>query len=443
MKKRISRRYFLMGSAAAVATLGSRRRIPRISANDKLNIAAIGAGGQARTDIHRCKEENIVAMCDVDQRRAARTFSEFPDAAKYTDFRVMLEKEKDIDAVIITVPDQMHAVAAMHAMQLGKHVYVQKPLTYTIGEARLLTETARQHGVVTQMGNQGHSRDGTRRLCELIWSGAIGDVTEVHLWTNRPIWPQGIPAPTAAEPVPDGLDWDLWLGPAEKRPYHSAYLPFKWRGWRDFGCGALGDMACHIADPANWALRLSETGPTSVELLSQEGNNDDSFPTKSVIKYEFPKRGTMPPVTLFWHDGWKTPPFPEFLMGAVPGERDGLNGSIFIGTKGVATANTYGDNPRLLPEEKMDDFEWPEETIARVPRQNHYRDWINAIKEGRQAGSNFDYAGPFTEWVLLGNLATKFDRKLEWDAKAMRVTNVPEANEYIHRDYRAGWELGS
>lgn len=437
---KISRRVFLASSAAAVMAAGGKTK--RVSANEKLNIAAIGVGGKGREDVHRCKDENIVALCDVDWERAAPTLSEFPDANHYKDFRVMLEKEKNIDAVIVTTPDHFHAVAAMHAMAMGKHVYVQKPLTYSIGEARALTEAARKYRVVTQMGNQGHSRDGARKLCEMIGNGDLGQVHEVHLWTNRPIWPQGIDRPTESQPVPETLDWDIWLGPAPERPFHRKYLPFTWRGWWDFGCGALGDMACHIADPANWALRLSEVGPTSVELISQEGNNSETYPKKSVIRFEFPQRGDMDPVTVYWHDGGNMPPLPDGVPeGTILGERDGKNGSLFIGTKGVATCNTYSDNPRLLPDERMNDYKWPKETIPRVPRQNHYRNWIDAIKDGGQACSNFDYAGPFTEWVLLGNLALKFNQKLEWDAKAMRVTNVAEANEHIMREYRKGWEL--
>ena len=451
-EKKISRRVFIASSTAAVLAAGEghgqnrqerrRAKTKAVSPNEKLNIASIGVSGQGRTDVHRCKDEKIVALCDVDWNWAARTFSEFPEARKYTDYREMLDKEKDIDAVTITTPDHFHAVAAMYAMEMGKHVYVQKPLTYSIGEARALTEAARKYGVVTQMGNQGHSQNGVRKLCEMIWNGDIGQVHEAHMWTNRPIWPQGVGRPEEVHEVPDTLDWDLWLGPAPERPYNDKYLPFKWRGWWDFGCGALGDMACHIADPGNWALKLSDAGPTSVEVISQEGNNSETYPTKCVIRYEFPKRGDMDPVTVYWYDGGNLPPLPVGLPeGTIIGERDGKNGSLFIGTEGIATCHTYSENPRLLPDERMAYYEWPEETIERVPKQNHYRNWIDAIKNGVQACSSFDYAGPFTEWVLLGNLALKYDRKLEWDAKNMRVTNVPEANEHIMREYREGWSL--
>ena len=453
---KFTRRTFLMGAAAGTAAaLTNKRIVPfygpnRVMANSKLNIAGIGVGGKGRTDVNGCADENIVALCDVDWRSrrrgpSAETFERFPKAARYKDFRHMLDKEKSIDAVTVTTPDHTHTVAASWAMSLGKHVYVQKPLTYCIGEARYLRELARYTGVVTQMGNQGHSWNGTRDLCEIIWSGAIGDVKEVHIWTNRPVWPQGIAKRPATEDIPKELNWDLWLGPAPHRPYSSKYAPFSWRGWWDFGCGALGDMACHIADPANWALHLSDTGPISAELITEEGNNKETFPTKSVIKYEFPKRRNMPPVDVYWHDGGNLPPRPEGVPeGELLGEGD--NGSLFIGTKGGATCDTYGDNARLLPAARMKDFQKPERTLPRIEPgdkwKSPYVEWTNAIKNGIQPGSNFDYSGPFTEWVVMGNLTLRFPgQKLEWDAKDMRVTNVPEANDFITREYRKGWEL--
>ena len=440
---KISRRYFMMGTAAAAAAVavgpfsGSKRR--PVSAMSKLNVAAIGSGGKGRSDIHGCKSENVVALCDVDWARAAETFSEFPNAKKYKDFREMLDKE-DLDAVTVSTPDHMHAVAALEAMDRGIHVYVQKPLTYTISEARMLRDKARQTGVTTQMGNQGHCGDGVRELCEMIWDGAIGQVKEAHIWTNRPVWPQGIPAPTEKMPVPDTLDWDLWVGVAPFREYHEAYAPFAWRGWWDFGCGALGDMACHIADPANWVLRLSEVGPTSVELVQQEGLNEDSYPTSSIIKFEFPARGDMQPVTVYWYDGGNMPERPE----GVPADQklgDGNNGSLFIGTDGIATAGEYGGKSRLLPDEKMKDYTRPDQIIPRVPGEDPYMNWLQACKGGTQPASNFDYAAPFTEWVLLGNLALRFPgQKIEWNAEKMKSTNFKEANKYVHREPRKGWE---
>jgi predicted dehydrogenase len=286
------------------------------------------------------------------------------------------------------------------------------------------------------MGNQGHSGEGVRELCEIIWSGMIGDVREVHAWTNRPIWPQGIPAPTAAETPPDTLDWDLFLGTAAARPYNPAYTPFKWRGFWDFGCGALGDMACHILDPANWSLRLAN--PTSVECVQQEGRTADTFPKKSIVKFEFAARGSMGPVTLYWYDGGLMPPRPQGVPeDQLIGERD--NGSYFVGDKGIVTTGTYGNKTRLLPDEKMADFKAPSPSIARVP--DHYRDFIQACKGGQAPCSNFDYAGPFTEWVLLGTIAQRLDGKLEWDAEKMQFKNRPDANKYVTREYRKGWEL--
>ena len=457
--KKLTRRTFIIGVGATLAgtatgeAIAFQRRggrlvrtakktkvvIRSVSPNEKLNYAAIGAGGKGNADINGCKSENVVALCDVDWDRSARMFSEYDKAAKYKDFRVMLEKE-NIDAVTITTPDHTHAYAAVMAMEMGKHVYVQKPLTYTVAEARLLRRVAKETGVATQMGNQGHSGNGVRKLCEMIWNGDIGQVHECHIWTNRPVWPQGIGRPTEKVAVPSTMDWDLWLGTAPVRPYHPSYAPFNWRGWLDFGCGALGDMACHIADPANWALRLSEVGPISVEAIKNEGMTSETYPNNSVIRYEFPRRGKMDPVTVYWHDGGNRPPLPP---GVPAGTKlgDGDNGSLYIGTKGVATAGEYGGKARLLPDELMNDYTFPDETIPRIPGQNPYKDWIRACKDGKPASSNFDYAGPFTEWVVMGNLALKYDEKLEWDAKKMMVTNVAKANYDVTREYRKGWEL--
>lgn len=441
-RKKVSRRYFFMSSAAAVAATTALGRTKRVSAIEKLNVAAIGAGGKGSSDIYGCRQENVVALCDVDWNRAADSFERFNKAAKYRDFREMLDKQKDIDAVTISTPDHMHAVAAMYCMQMGKHVYVQKPLTYTIQEARMLAETAREYRVATQMGNQGHSGDGVRDLCEMIWSGAIGQVKECHIWTNRPVWPQGVDRPTDKVPIPENMSWDLWLGAAPERPYNPAYAPFSWRGWWDFGCGALGDMACHIADPANWSLRLSEVGPTSVECLEQEGVNKETYPTKSIIRYEFPRRGPMDPVTVYWYDGGNKPKMPADLP-ADTALGDGNNGSLFIGTDGYITSGEYGGKSRLLPDSKMADYTMPNQTIPRIPDADPYLNWIQACKGGVAACSNFDYAGPFTEWVVMGNLSLRFPgQKLDWDAKNMKVTNVKEANEFVGRTPRKGWSYG-
>ncbi|HLB72435.1 MAG TPA: Gfo/Idh/MocA family oxidoreductase, partial [Sedimentisphaerales bacterium] len=349
----VSRRDFIGGLTAAAAftivprhVLGGAGSTPP---SEKLNIAGIGVGGQGASDLQQLENQNIVALCDVDQSHAAGTFKRYPKARQYRDFRRMLDKQKDIDAVVVATPDHVHAIASITAIKMGKHVYCEKPLTHTIFEARKLAEAAREHKVATQMGIQGHSDEGIRRLCEWIWDGAIGKVREVHTWTDRPKgwWPQGVGRPKDTPPVPVTLDWDLWLGPAPQRPYHPAYCPFKWRGWWDFGTGPLGDMGIHNCSPIFWALKLGY--PTSVELVSQEGCNEETGPTKSIVRYEFPARGDMPPVTLMWYDGGNEPPRPEELEeGRRMGDNDG--GSLLIGDKGKILAPGWcAASPRIIP----------------------------------------------------------------------------------------------
>jgi predicted dehydrogenase len=452
MAKKLTRRNFLKGAGAAA--IASQLKTPFHTHNpnytlaaSKLNIAAVGSGGKGRADTHGCKHENIVALSDVDFGRAAETFNEFPKAKQYKDFRDMLDKHPEIDGVTVSTPDHFHAYAADYAMRQGKHVYVQKPLTYSIGEARHLTLTATETGVITQMGNQGHAGDGVRDMCEIIWDGIIGDVTEAHIWTNRPVWPQGIARPTTVDPIPETLDWDLWQGPAPRRDFNKIYLPFNWRGWKDYGAGALGDMACHIADPANWALRLSSVGPDSVELLSSKNNNDDTFPSSAKMRYEFPARGSQPAFTLYWYDGGNKPALPKGCGDDISfGDGDdgiGSNGTIFVGTEGYATCETYGDRPRVYTKNgKVMDYKKPEQFIPRVPN-GPYQEWTDSIKSGQKPGSNFDYSGPFTEWVVMGNLSLSFPgQKLEWDAANMRVTNNKAANKLVMRDYKNGYKLG-
>ncbi|MDH7570176.1 MAG: Gfo/Idh/MocA family oxidoreductase, partial [Armatimonadota bacterium] len=328
------------------------------SPNEKLNIGIIGCGGQGASDLRNVSSENIVALCDVDWARAANAFKEYPNARKYKDFRKMLEEGKDIDAVTISTPDHIHAPAALMAMKLGKHVYCQKPLTHTIYEARVLREAAAYYKVATQMGNQGHSNSGARRAVEVVRSGAIGAVREVHCWTDRPIWPQGLERPTETVPVPDTLDWDLWLGPAPVRPYNPCYVPFKWRGWWDFGCGALGDMACHVMDMAFWSLNLEN--PLSVEAQSS-GVNDETAPKWSIITYEFGPRGDLPPCKLIWYDGGKKPPRELFeLPEDAPIES---NGTLMIGDKGkLYSPDAYGASFRLWPAKDFEGYQPPPET---------------------------------------------------------------------------------
>jgi len=509
--EKLSRRYFFYGGllagavpAAGFGTSPSLKQLGYKSPNEKLNIAAIGAGGKGASDIAGCATENIVALADPDSKRAEQTFKRYEQAPKYADFRKMLDKEeKNIDAVIVSTPDHMHAVASLAAMERGKHVYCQKPLTRTIHESRLLADASRKYKVATQMGNQGYSNEGTRQCAEMIWAGEIGNVSEVHAWTNRPIWPQGLTEMPKEQSVPETLDWDLWLGLSSMRPYIAGVAPFGWRGWFDFGCGALGDMACHILGAPNIALMLG--APVSVECLKQEGKSEFTYPKKSVIRFDFPARGPMPPVKIFWYDGMAGPAFrPEGLgeeewLGDLPrnlvsdaprgagvggyysneGPRAGgtvfagepprafgggggqggarrpgqggggggtapfpvsSNGSVFVGDKGLLTTGTYGEYTRLLPSEKMKDYKFPPSLMTRSP--GHYRDWIRACKGGEPACSSFSVAGPFTEWILLGVLALRFEGKLEWDSAKMKITNVPEANQYIKPLVRKGWKLG-
>ena len=435
--------------------------------SDKVNVAGIGVGGRGAAVLRALESQNIVALCDVDDRRAADTYKRYDKAARYKDFRKMLDKQKDIDAVVVATPDHVHAVAAMAAMQLGKHVYVEKPLTHDIYEARMLTQAAAKYKVVTQMGNQGSSKDGIRETQEIIDAGIIGEVTKVQVWTNRPVWPQGVPTPTGKYEVPKELDWDLWLGPAPYRDYNPNYLPFKWRGWWDFGTGALGDMGCHFLDSPFKALRLKY--PVAAEASAAqvwsgdffEADYRDSCPPASKVHIYFPERGEMPPVEIVWYDGGIQPQRPEELGPNEPfGEWDG--GILFEGSKGKMMCGIFGSNPTLLPTKVNKYFQKPEPTLPRIS-ESHQMNWINGILHGTPTTSSFDYAGPFTEMVLMGNLAVRcFNMKrlkpgkkpgdwapyeypgrlrLQWDGDNMKVTNFDPANDWVKREYRKGWSL--
>ena len=452
----IPRRQFLKGAAALSAFTilprhvlgGSGIKAP----SDTLNIAGVGVGGMGQNNLLRCETENIVALCDVDDKYSAKVYERYPNAKRYHDFRIMLEKQKDIDAVIVATPDHSHAVVALMAIQMGKHVYVQKPLTHSVHEARLLTEAARKYKVATQMGNQGHSGEGIRLRCEWIQDGAIGAVREVHAWTNRPVWPQGheMERPSKTPRVPGSLDWDLWIGPAPYRPYHPIYLPGKWRAWWDFGTGSLGDMGCHILDPVFWPLKLKY--PVSVEgcistywhqFWEKVEPKNEMYPRSTIVRFKFPARGNMPPVHLTWWDGGLMPPRPEELEeGRKMGDSDG--GVLFIGDEGKLMCGCYGMSPRIIPETKMMAYSQPSSSIARIPdgMDGHEQDWVRACKGGKPASSNFDYSGPLSEMVLMGNLAVRFpNRRLLWDGLKMEVTNDIEANGYVKRQYREGWTL--
>ncbi|MBX2921332.1 MAG: Gfo/Idh/MocA family oxidoreductase [Chitinophagaceae bacterium] len=470
-----SRRKFLRNSSLAAAGYFI---VPRhvlgkgfVAPSDKLNIAGIGAGGKGTSDLSsfaKSPKVNIVAMCDVDDRQAVKSRENFPKANYYKDFREMLAKEKNnIDACSISTPDHTHAVATLAAMQLGKHVYTQKPLTHDIYEARILAEAAKKYKVVTQMGNQGGSGDGVRRMKELYDAGLIGDIVEAQAWTNRPIWPQGVAKPTGNHPIPAELDWDLWLGTAPREEFNPAYLPFNWRGWWNYGTGALGDMACHIMDPIYRILPIDY--PSSAECsianqwsgMNQESNFSDSCPVASIIHLEYPRKDGKGTLKVSWYDGGLLPKRPDELKPEEDfGNWDG--GVLFIGTKGKLLADCYGANPRLLPLSKNESAKAVKQTIARVPNEDHYLQWVNACLDGYGKGktsSPFEYAGPFTESILMGNLAirsalyidptvsgwgkNKFTgrKKLLWDARNMKITNFDEANQFVKRQYREGWNL--
>jgi predicted dehydrogenase len=404
------------------------------------------------SNLKQCAGENIVALCDVDQNYAANTFKTYPNAKVYGDFREMLEKQKNIDAVIIATPDHSHAVIGMAAIRAGKHVYIQKPLAHSVQEARLLTEAAREHKIVSQMGNQGRSGDGTRQVCEWLWAGVIGQVREVHAWTNRPVWPQGVEVerPKETPPVPAGLDWDRWIGPAAFRPYHPTYIPGTWRAWWDFGTGSLGDLGCHILDAPFWGLKMKY--PASVEgcistywkgLWQKDNPKMETYPRSTIVRFQFPARDTLPACKLTWWDGGMMPPRPDGLDADEEfGDSDG--GVIFLGEKGVLICGCYGRRPRVFPEERMREAEKVARSIDRIPGglDGHEKDWVRACKGGKPASSNFDYAGPLAETVLMGNLAVRYpNRRLLWDGEKMGVTNDKEANAYVRRQYRDGWAL--
>lgn len=449
-KKRdaLSRRA-LLGRTAAIAAsvtivprhvLGGAGQTPP---SEKLNIAGIGVGSQGGSDVDSVNSENIVALCDVDDAYSANTMKRYPKAKKYRDFRKMLDREKNIDAVVVGTPDHTHAIVSMRAIKMGKHVYCEKPLTRTVYEARALAEATRKAGVATQMGNQGMAFEGNRLINEWIWDGAIGQVREVHVWSDRPthngqlFWAQGVDRPQETPPVPETLDWDLWLGPAPQRPYHPAYHPFRWRGWWDFGSGGLGDMGIHNLAPVFSALKLG--APTSV-CASSTLSNDQTLPLASTVHYEFAARSDMAPVTLHWYDGGIIPARPPELDDDRELSRE--DGLIFVGDKGKMYVEGWGGHsPRLIPEAKMKAYQRPPKTLPRSI--GHHNEWIQACKEGTPTRSAFDrFAGPLTEAVLLGTVCVRTGgQRLLWDSANLKVTNSPEANEYLHYEYRTGWTL--
>lgn len=464
-----SRRKFIRNTSLATAGffIVPRHVLGRgfVAPSDKLNIAGIGAGGKGQSDLEgfsKSPNANIAFLCDVDDRQAVASWKNFPKAIHYKDWREMLDKEhKNIDACSISTPDNVHAVATLTAMQLGKHVYTQKPLTHDIYEARMLAEGAKKYKVVTQMGNQGASGDGVRLMQEWYNAGLIGDAQKIIVWTNRPVWPQGFGKPKTVSEVPKELNWDLWLGPAQLEEYREGYVPFNWRGYWSFGTGALGDMGCHLIDPAFKTVGLnypSEVECSVAAIYEQMWNASyypDSCPAASSIKLKFPGKNGKPDVKMYWTDGGIRPERPEELgADEIMGDSDGSGGVIIEGAKGKMMCGTYGSNPKLLPTSRMKEVNVPQ-TIARVP-EGHYVQWVNACIAGygkKEVSSPFEYAGPLTETILMGNLALRSwnlkndkgrflgRKKLLWDAKNMKITNFDEANQYVKRDYRDGWKL--
>ena len=499
-----SRRYFFYGAAlsAAVPAVGfgstpSLKSLGYKSPNEKLNLAAIGAGGQPAADLRiaHAGVENVVALADVDWARGEESFKRFPSAEKFKDFRQMLDKKaKEIDALVVGPPDHMHATCALACMQLGKHIYCEKPLTRTSWEARLLRQAAEKYKVATQMGNQGYSHDATRVACEIIWAGEIGDVTEVHAWTGRPSWPQGMTQTPAATPVPATLDWDLWLGGAAARPFTAGddaysqfvidrntrygrtgrdawgyYLPFNWRGFYDFGSSLIGDWGVHILGPANWALQLGPEHLISVECVKKDSLPPTTFPDVLTIKYEFGPRPGMPPVTIYWYhhaggDAYLPPGMTAEQARKIPNTgpqvgpaptgpprapqaNSGYN-EIFVGSKGYLGTSGRGEGVGLLPGSRWAEYKLPAPYLSRSPGAStgsnhaaHARDWIRACKGGAPACSNFSIAARYTEWLVLGAAAVHVDGKLLWDNAKGEFSNNREANKWVKPTFRKGWEI--
>lgn len=442
----LSRRELLAAAAAlplAAATSPAVASIRRRSPNDKLNIAGIGVGGMGFVNLKNLASENIVAICDVDPNLAGRAFEAFPSAKRYIDYRDMLEKQSDIDAVMIATPDHTHAVIALAAIRAGKHVYCQKPLTHNILEARTLAKAAAASKVTTQMGIQGHSGEGIRLIREWIEDGAIGDVREVAAWCNDSYYPWGHAGwspeiskrPTDTPELPKGMNWDLWIGPAPMRPYHPAYHPMRWRAWWDFGSSWMADRGAHTFDPIVWALGLE--APTSVDATTL-GQNEEMHCIAGVVTFRFAARGKAPPVVLRWYEGTRAPRPPELEEGRTMGDSEG--GALFYGSKGILMCGVYGQSPRLIPESRMKDYKRPEPKYPRIP-DSHEMEWVRACKEGRKANAEFGYGALVTEMCHLGNIAKRVDGRIDWDAAAMKITNREDANKFVGREYRTGWRL--
>lgn len=439
MAERTNRRKFLKTTAVVGAgyfTAAGLRAQESNSPNEKVNIASIGVGGKGDSDSRDAGSQgNLVAICDIDNNNLLKKGIAYPKAKQYRDYRKMLDEfGKSIDAVTVSTPDHSHAPASLMAMRMGKHCFTQKPMTHSIEEARLMGEVAREMKVKTQMGNQGTANDSLREMVAVIQKGTLGAVSEVHVWTNRPVWPQGLAQPKETPPVPTNVDWELFLGPAEKRPYHPAYHPFKWRGWWDFGTGALGDMACHTLNMPYMALELFN--PTSVQAETS-GHNGQTYPGFSIINFAFPANDKRPAVKLVWYDGGKLPP--ESLLN---GAKMQNSGALIIGDKGSLYApGDYAEKGMTLHGVDKPSVEW-------VKSPGHFTEWVRSIKGGDAAVSNFaDYAGPLTETILLGNLALAgatepgLGKKIEWDSKNLVATNAPEVMHIVKKEYHNGFKI--
>jgi predicted dehydrogenase len=463
---RLSRRKFIGAASGAIAAftivprhvLGGSRFVPP---SEKVNVAIVGCGGQGRTNMSSLFKESdaqIIAVADPIEHHNLDAFYFKGEAgrlpvkaeiekfysgktpnfkvADYEDFRVMLEKEKSIDAILCATPDHQHAYVSVTSMRQGKHVYCEKPLTHNVWEAREVARVAIETGVATQMGNQGHAQEGIRQTCELIWAGAIGEVRELHGWTSATRWNKGYNGRPAEEPVPKGVNWDLWIGAREPRPYSSDYSPVRWRDFWDFGTAPIGDFFCHTFDAPFWALDLRE--PLSIEATGVEEIDTYIAPPGGIYTYHFGARGSKPPVKFTWYEGGLRPPLPD---GLDPDDQlDGSgNGNLFIGDKGMITCPSWGGKPTLMPGSKFDNYQPPPKTLPRS--KGHHREWLTACKGGPPAGSNFTYGAALVEVGLLGLVAMRLQKKIYWDARAMKFTNAPEADKYLKESYRAGWEI--
>ncbi len=449
--RKISRRRFLQATGTGVALFQIMPasvfgKPSRPAPSDKLDVACIGVGGRGAASVDACRGQNILGLCDVDDRPAAGTYKKYPEVKRYRDFRKMLDElDSKIDAVTVGTPDHTHTVAAMDAIKRGKHVYCEKPLAHSVGEIRALMKAARDHKVITQLGNQGHSSNDIRRFCEWIWDGAIGNVKEVHACCDafRHVYCQinKLPELDKKHEIPKELDYDLWLGPAPFRPYSPLWVPWNWRGWMPFGTGCIGDWVCHVVDPSAWALDLGLPSTIRAEVKGYDPKKHALvYPEGARVTFEFPAKGDRGPVKLVWYDGSERPQPPEDMKEKpnIPG-----TGAVVYGDKGTIVHGSHGGGGcRIHPDSKMKEYKQPEQKIPRVPGQNHHGDWLDAIRNGRPAGSNFDYGGPLTEIALLGAIAIRFPgQKLNWDAEKMRFTNLEEANVYVDPPYRKGWTL--